>query len=201
MFKLAIHIKATAGLQGVAGADGSRSAEGFPYVDFIVLLQEGTVNDTEDVLLMILPVGADLTLGDLSQLEVQAGGSGYVIFLFQHGSDGGFIALVDLPQEGIKGSAPGAGVRNIEHIAQRELASVIVQQSNALGTAPDIAVHGIVPQIVLSASGGVGPLGMNQQLVAVLVFVQPGRRGQIGSPASVVAGDLPCGVLRQLYVG
>ena len=64
MLKLAIHIEAAAGLQDVAGADGSRSAEGFPYVDFIVLLQEGTVNDTEDVLLMILPIGTDLPLGD-----------------------------------------------------------------------------------------------------------------------------------------
>ena len=72
MLKLAIHIKAAAGLQDVAGADGSRSAEGFPYVDFIVLLKEGTVNDTEYVLLMILPVCACLTLCDLRQLKMQA---------------------------------------------------------------------------------------------------------------------------------
>ena len=71
VFKLAIHIKAAAGLQDVAGADGSRSAEGFLYVDFIVLLKEGTVNDTEDVLLMILPVCARLPLGDLGQLKMQ----------------------------------------------------------------------------------------------------------------------------------
>ena len=71
MLKLAIHIKAAAGLQDVAGADGSRSAEGFLYVDFIVLLKEGTVNDTEDVLLMILPVCTCLTLGDFCQLEMQ----------------------------------------------------------------------------------------------------------------------------------
>ncbi|MBQ3157890.1 MAG: hypothetical protein IJB81_13395 [Clostridia bacterium] len=64
VLKLAIHIEATSCLQDVAGADGSRSAEGFPYVDFIVLLQEGTVNDTEDVLLMIHPIGTDLPLGD-----------------------------------------------------------------------------------------------------------------------------------------
>ena len=72
MLKLAIHIEAASRLQDVAGADGSRSAEGHPYVDFIVLLKEGTVNDTEDVLLMILPVCARLTLGDLCQLEMQA---------------------------------------------------------------------------------------------------------------------------------
>ena len=72
MLKLAIHIEAASRLQGVADADGGRSAKGFPYVDFIVLLKEGTVNDTEDVLLMILPVGARLSLGDLCQLEMQA---------------------------------------------------------------------------------------------------------------------------------
>ena len=54
MLKLAIHIEAASRLQGVADADGGRSTEGHPYVDFIVLLQERTVNDTEDVLLMIL---------------------------------------------------------------------------------------------------------------------------------------------------
>ena len=97
MLKLAIHIEATAGLQGVAGADGSRSAEGFPYVDFIVLLKEGTVNDTEDVLLMILPVCARLQLCDLRQLKMQTVVCGYIVFQFQHGSDGGFVALIDLP--------------------------------------------------------------------------------------------------------
>ena len=71
MLKLAIHIEAASRLQGVADADGGRSAKGFPYVDFIVLLQEGTVNDTEDVLLMILPVCARLPLGDLRQLKMQ----------------------------------------------------------------------------------------------------------------------------------
>lgn len=96
---------------------------------------------------------------------------------------------------------PGAGVGYIEHIAQRELPRVIAQQGDALGTAPYIAVHGAVPQIVLGASSGVGPLGMNRQLVAVLVFVQSGRRGQIGSPTAIVAGNLPRCVLRQLYVG
>ena len=53
MLKLAIHIKAAAGLQDVAGADGSRSAEGFPYVDFIVLLKEGTVNDSDHLCIKI----------------------------------------------------------------------------------------------------------------------------------------------------
>ena len=71
MLKLAIHIEAASRLQGVADADRGRSAKGFPYVDFIVLLQEGTVNDTEDVLLMILPIGTDLPLGDLRQLKMQ----------------------------------------------------------------------------------------------------------------------------------
>ena len=201
MLKLAIHIEAASRLQGVADADGGRSAKGFPYVDFIVLLKERTVNDTEDVLLMILPVCTRLTLGDLGQLKMQTVNSRNIIFLFQHGSDGGFIALIDLPQEGIEGSTPGAGVGYIEHIVQRKLPSVIVQQGDALGTSPYIAVHGVIPQIVLGASSGVGPLGMNQQLVTVLVFVQSGRRGQIGSPAAIVAGNLPRGVLRQLYVG
>ena len=77
----------------VAGADGSRSAEGFPYVDFIVLLKEGTVNDTEDVLLMILPVCACLTLCDLRQLKMQTVIGWHIVFLFQHGSDGGGMAI------------------------------------------------------------------------------------------------------------
>ena len=136
MLKLAIHIEAASRLQGVADADRGRSAKGFPYVDFIVLLQEGTVNDAEYILLMILPVCSCLTLGDLGQLKMQTVNSRNIIFLFQHGSDGGFIALIDLPQEGIEGSTPGAGVGYIEHIAQRKLPSVIVQQGDALGTSP-----------------------------------------------------------------
>ena len=42
------------------------------------------------VLLMILPVCACLTLGDLSQLKMQTVNSRNIIFLFQHRSDGGF---------------------------------------------------------------------------------------------------------------
>ena len=48
-----------------------------------------------------------------------------------------------------------------------------VQQGNALGAAPDIAVHAVIPDIVGCTGDGVGPLGVDHELVGVGIFIEP----------------------------
>ena len=50
-----------------------------------------------------------------------------------------------LPQEGVAGIFPQAGVGNVEHIPKPGLFAGIVYQSDALGAAPHIPAHGVVP--------------------------------------------------------
>ena len=66
----------------------------------------------------------------------------------------------------------GAGVGNIEHIAQTEPVAGIIHQGDALGTAPDVAAHTVVPQVVLGAGSGIRALGVDHQLLMERVLVE-----------------------------
>ena len=54
-----------------------------------------------------------------------------------------------------------------------------VQQGDALGTPAHIAVHPVVPNIIVGAGGGIGALGVDHELVRKRVLVQPGCGGQV----------------------
>lgn len=56
MAEIRFRLQPTAGQQRVGDAGGGGASEGRPYVVIIIVLQKGTVNDAENILLVFLPV-------------------------------------------------------------------------------------------------------------------------------------------------
>ena len=63
-----LRVQAAAGQQGVGGADHGGISERRPDVEVIIFFQKGTVNDTEDVILIVVPVFIHKLGGDGFQL-------------------------------------------------------------------------------------------------------------------------------------
>ena len=160
------------GQEGEGGAGGDGPLEGKPSVEFIVLLQHGICKDAADLLLVAGPVGIGQHSGHIRKLLGQVCRVSAVAAL-QHSRHRNPVPVLQRPQPGVARIGPGTGVGQIKHIPQAQLVARIVQQGDALGAAPDIAVHAVVPDIVGCAGGGVGALGIDHELVRVRVLVQP----------------------------
>ena len=65
----------------------------------------------------------------------------------------------------------GSGVGDVKDIPQPGPVPGIVHQGDALGAAPDIAAHLVIPQVILRTGGSVRALGVDHQLVMEGVFV------------------------------
>ena len=61
--------------------------EGCSQVVLIIFLQKGTVNDTENVLAVILPIALNQVSGNSLQLEGKTGPAGGAEAFLQHGAD------------------------------------------------------------------------------------------------------------------
>ena len=199
MFKVVFRLQAAAGHEGVCDADGGGVSELRSDVELIILLQKAAVNDAEDVLLVIVPIFRRKLGGDLLKLfrEVAAG---HVKPLLQRRRYRVLIFLPVLPQLG-PGFLSAAGVSHIEHIAQKGPAAAVVDDGDARGSPTHIPAHPLIPEIIFRAGGGVGPLGVNQELLGVRIFIETARRGEKGRPFLIAAGDLVGGVVGQLRVG
>lgn len=71
----------------------------------------------------------------------------------------------------------GSGIGNIKHIAQARSVPGIIYQSNPFRTAPDIAPHFFIPQVILRTGRSVRALGVNHELFLIGVFIKPGGGG------------------------
>ena len=110
------------------------------------------------------------------------------------------MLLPQFPQVQASGIGPGAGVRNIKHIAQSLAVAAGIDERDALGTAPHIPAHRIVPNVELRTGGGIRALGMDHDLFVIRVFVQPRRGGEEGLPALQASGQLPLRLFRHSSV-
>lgn len=88
-----------------------------------------------------------------------------------------------LPQEGVAGIFPQAGVGNVEHIPKPGLFAGIIYQSDALGAAPHIPAHGVVPEVIFRTGRCVRALGEDHKLLVEGVFIQPGGGGEKCCPS------------------
>ena len=88
MLKVAGGVKAAAGQEHIRCADCGCVAKGHAYVEIIIVLQIRTVNDTEDVVLMLVPVFVRKLGGDLLQLVRKAVRAGDVIAIDKGGCYG-----------------------------------------------------------------------------------------------------------------
>ena len=144
MLEILFRIQPTAGHQGVGNADSGGGLKLDFDVEIIVLLQERTVNDVAEVLLMLVPI---LTRQFSSHINELLGKivTGNAVVAFQHGRHRPNVLFLQLPQPGGTGVFAGAGVGNIEHIAQAGLVAGIVHQGDTLGATAHIPAHFFIP--------------------------------------------------------
>ncbi len=180
MLKVVFRLQAAAGHEGVFDADGGGVSELRPDVELIILLQKTAVNDVEDVLPVIVPVFPRELGSDLFKLSRKVG-AGHAKPLLQHRRYRVLVFLLVLPQLG-PGFLPAAGVGHIEHIAQKGLAAAVVDDGNASGPPPHIPAHPLIPEIIFRAGGGVGPLGVDQELFRVRIFIELLSRANLRVP-------------------
>ena len=109
--------QAAAGQKGVGGADHGGVSERDADVEIIVPLQEGTVNDAEDVALIAVPVFIYQLGGDPFQLFRQAALAGNLKAARQRGGHRVTMFLPVLPEIRAAGVFLAAGVRYIEDIS------------------------------------------------------------------------------------
>ena len=181
VLEVAFRLQTAAGHQGVGNTDGGRRFELDCDVEIIVLLQERTVNDVAKVLLMLVPILTRQLSGHIGKLLGKII-TGNAVVALQHGRHRPDVLFFQLPQPGGARVGPGAGVGNIEHIAQPGSVTGIVHQGDSFGATPHIPAHFLVPQIVLGTGGSVRSLGVNHHLLMERIFVEAGSRGKKGRP-------------------
>ena len=201
MAEILLRLQPAAGHQGVGDADRGGGFELDFDVVLIVLLQKGTVNDRENIPPVVSPVFLRQFGGHIGQLLGQVAAA-HIIVSLQHRHDRRGVFLVQRPQPRGAGMFAGAGVGNIKYIPQPGPVAGIVHQRDALGPAPHIPAHAVVPQVVFGAGGGVRALGVNHHLFMERVLVEPGGGGEKARPLLPAAGELPrhlVGHLRILF--
>uniref|UniRef100_UPI0036F1B359 hypothetical protein n=1 Tax=Enterocloster aldenensis TaxID=358742 RepID=UPI0036F1B359 len=199
MVEVAFRLQSTAGHQSVSDADGGGCLELHSDVILIIFLQKGTVNDIEEVLLMLRPVFLGQFSGYLRELSGKII-TGNIIGALQHGLHGIQMALLQLPQPGSSGMFTGSGIGNVKDITQARSVPGIVHQSDPFGTAPYIPTHLFIPQIVLRTGGGVRSLGVDHQLLMERVLVKAGSSGEKPCPFLPAPRELRCHLVRHLCI-
>ena len=178
MLEVVIRFQAAAGHEHISDADSSGTAKCRASVKLIIPLQEGTVNGADDVPLILIPIFSRQLLGDLLQLGGEAIRTGSVKAALQRRSYHVLVFRLILPEVRVQpGLIPADGIRDIEHIAQDGPALAAVNEGNALGAAPDVPAHPLVPEVPLRAGGGFGPLGVDHQLLREGVFIETASGG------------------------
>ena len=198
--KVALRLQAAAGQQGVGGADDGGVSEGRPDVEIIIIFQVRTVNDAKDVKLVVLPVFVHQLGGDPLQLFFHAAGGIHVEAAFQGGGHGVVMLVPVFPKIGAAGFLPAARVGHVEYIPKPGTVAAGVDQGDPPAPAPHIAVHGVVPKLVVRAGRGLRPLGVDHQLLVIGVLIQSCGGGEKTRPRLQAAGDLLCGLVGQLRV-
>ena len=152
-------------------ADGGGIAEGHSYVEVIVLLKRGTVNDVEDVPAVAHPILVHKQRGCGLKLRSEAHASLCAEAVLERRRDRLDVPSVYLPRRKRARAAPGAGVGDVEDVAEPRRVAGVVPERDALRAAPDIAAHGVVPHLVTCAGRSPRPLSVDHKLVGERVLV------------------------------
>ena len=166
--KPAVRFNAAPGQQQVGDAGGPSRLELHLDAKIIIPFQKRSVNDVEDIPAVVVPVIIHQPARQVRKLLGKVRVADAVSF-FEHLRHRLAELIGHPPLVGVQGVSAGAGVRYVKDVSQA--LAVIVQQGDALGAAPDIAVHAVIPDVVLSAGRGVGALCVDHELVGVRVFV------------------------------
>ncbi|MDY4509472.1 MAG: hypothetical protein SPD95_12220 [Candidatus Faecousia sp.] len=169
--KVGISRQPAPGQQGVGGADGGCVEECHAFVIVMIPLQIRSVNDAENVLLVGEEIFCNFDGGNLLQLLCDAAIIGNGKLFLQSGGNCLLMVRAVFPEVGAAGAFRGASVCHIEHIFQLRSVPGVVDQGDAFRAPSNIAPHSLVPQIIVRAGGGVGPLGVDHELLVVRVLV------------------------------
>ena len=186
--KVAIRFKSAPFQQRVSDADCGGGLELHFQPGTIIVHQERTVNDGADILAVVVPIICDQFPGNIGKLLADPFMADAVCGSQRIGNRLLQIIVV-LPQVGVTGIAAHTGVRHIKNVVQTRVSAGFIQQSDAFGAPAHIAVHPIVPDVVVGAGRGIGPLGIDHKLVGKRVLIQPRRGGQVRCPAFPVPGQ------------
>lgn len=149
---------------------------------------------------MLLPVIHRFLHGDFFELSRKPTIGRNLIFFFQHRTDSRAVFLIYRPYKRRTGIFSHPRIGSIKDVMITRHVAGHIQQRNAFCTAPDIAPHGIRPQLKRRAGGRVRALGVDHHLVVKTIFVQGGSRLQKRAPRFPVGGDLPHGLLGKLHI-
>ncbi|MED9821911.1 MAG: hypothetical protein U0J65_07775 [Christensenellales bacterium] len=169
-----LRLQSAAQLKAIGDAGCGGLPEGRSDVEFIILRKEGIRNAVEDVPPVVAPIRECLLVGNLIDLLGEGHRCICTKILFQHFPDGLLRLLGQSPRLDISRPAARAGVRHIKDIAHTHPIRTGCQQRDALGAAPDVPVHGVVPEIIPGTGRCIRALGIDQQLIAEGVLVQSG---------------------------
>ena len=179
MLEVVIRFQAAAGHEHISDADSGCTAKCRASVKLIIPLQEGTVNDVENVFPVVVPVFVCQLRGNLLQLAREAALPGNIESLLQSRRYCVPVFFPVLPKVRIQAIVHAACVGDIEHIAQNRPAPAVVNEGDTSGAAPDVPAHSLVPEVVLRAGGSVRPLGVNHQLFREGIFLKMLSRGNV----------------------
>ena len=152
-------------------ADGGSLAEGHSYVEIIVLLKRGAVNDAEDIPAVAHPILVRKQRSGGLKLRSEAHAALSAEAVLQRRRDRLDVPVVYLPRRERARAAPGASVGDVEDVVEPRRVAGVVHERDALRAAPDIAAHGIVPHLVARAGRCPRPLGVDHELVGERVLV------------------------------
>ena len=186
--KKAIRFKSAPFQKCVGDADRGGGLELHFQPGTIIVHQERTVNDGANVLAVVVPIICDQLPGNIGKLLTEP---------FMADAVGGsqcirnrlFQIIVILPQVRVARIAAHTSIRHIKNVMQTRISTGFIQQSDAFGTSAHIAVHPVVPDVIVGAGCSIGPLGVDHQLIFKAVLVQPGCSGQVRCPAFPIPGQ------------
>ena len=178
MVKIVIGIPHCPAKDRICDACGSSSLKGNFDVEFIITFQIRILNDVADLLLMRLPVIFCQSLSRFHHMIFQGTGTGRNAEGLIQCLNNCFLMLYPhLPELYRTGILPFSGIRHIKDIAKPRLLTAHIQKGNSLRTTLYIAVHAVVPEIILRTSRCIRPLLKDHQLFRKRILIKPCRCG------------------------
>ncbi|MCD8004127.1 MAG: hypothetical protein LUE91_00480 [Oscillospiraceae bacterium] len=199
-FKVVIGVLHTSAQNLVFDTDRCGVQEGHPSAVLIIPLQKAVRNDVGQLIFMLHPVVDGTPVCNILHLYVQRITGGDLKHRRQRLLHGALVFLPHLPEVHRAGIPSRAGVGHVKDVPQAGVVAAVVNEGDTLGTTFDVPPHGIVPEVVLGAGGGLRALGEDHKLVAISVLAHPSSSPQECRPLFPALGQAVGGFFRHTAV-
>ena len=159
-------------LQDVGDTEHSGVQEASPDLGFIITGKRRTGNAVDDIFEALVYIAGSTFQGDHFQSVAETAHIREIICAVEHAVDGIRMLIFHLPDFHRTGVQQFAGISHIKDIAQ--LCPVIRRrdQRDSLSSAPDIPMHGVIPNFVAGTGRSFGTLRVYQQLIVKRIFIK-----------------------------